>query len=198
MSAVHVLCVDSKLPHMQSLPLVIIVLCKSCMRSANLKHACLKSVCLLQTDRPVCCSAHDCMVYALPEVCNLATRLDTQKIDCREDAVRLGLFIGGFTGSYHLISGALKKWQGSLPPPQNCMAAGTAAGAATCPPASYCVLPCRNMHVCRVNQNTSRWSVQAAMPTDIIHTYDVRCSCFCTTCMRCTSPGYAARRIATT
>jgi len=168
------------------------------MRSANLKHACLMSVCLLQTDRPVCCSAHDCMVYALPEVCNLATRLDTQKIDCREDAVRLGLFIGGFTGSYHLISGALKKWQGSLPPPQNCMAAGTAAGAATCPPASYCVLPCRNMHVCRVNQNTSRWSVQAAMPTDIIHTYDVRCSCFCTTCMRCTSPGYAARRIATT
>ncbi|KAA6418414.1 MAG: hypothetical protein FRX49_11574 [Trebouxia sp. A1-2] len=46
----------------------------------------------------------------------------------REDAVRLGLFIGGFTGSYHLISGSLKKWQGSLPPAQNCMAAGTAAG----------------------------------------------------------------------
>ncbi len=49
---------------------------------------------------------------------------------CREDAVRLGLFIGGFTGSYHLISGALRKWQGSLPPAQNCMAAGTAAGIA--------------------------------------------------------------------
>ncbi|DBA88737.1 hypothetical protein WJX77_009059 [Trebouxia sp. C0004] len=46
----------------------------------------------------------------------------------REDAVRLGLFIGGFTGSYHLISGALNKWQGSLSPSQNCMAAGTAAG----------------------------------------------------------------------
>lgn len=53
---------------------------------------------------------------------------------CREDAVRLGLFIGGFTGSYHLISGALRKWQGSLPPAQNCMAAGTAAGdTPTCP-----------------------------------------------------------------
>lgn len=46
----------------------------------------------------------------------------------REDAVRLGLFVGGFTGSYHLVSGALKRWQGDLTPAQNCMAAGTAAG----------------------------------------------------------------------
>lgn len=46
----------------------------------------------------------------------------------REDAVRLGLFVGGFTGTYHLISGALKQWQGILSPAHNCMAAGTAAG----------------------------------------------------------------------
>ena len=106
--------------------------------------------------------------------------------DCREDAVRLGLFIGGFTGSYHLISGALKKWQGSLPPAQNCMAAGTAAGAVTYPPASYCFLPCSNTHVRRVNQNAIRSSVHAAMALDIIHTHDVRCSHFCNTCMCCT------------
>jgi len=97
--------------------------------------------------------------------------------------VRLGLFIGGFTGSYHLISGALKKWQGSLPPAQNCMAAGTAAGAVTYPPGSYCFLPCSNMHVCRVDQSASRSSVHAAMALDIIHTHDVNCSHFCNTCM---------------
>lgn len=43
--------------------------------------------------------------------------------------MRLGLFVGGFTGSYHLISGALHKWQGRLSPAHNCVAAGTAAGA---------------------------------------------------------------------
>ena len=42
--------------------------------------------------------------------------------------MRLGLFVGGFTGTYHLISGALKQWQGDLSPAHNCMAAGTAAG----------------------------------------------------------------------
>lgn len=46
---------------------------------------------------------------------------------CREDAVRLGFFIGGFTGSYHLLTAALNKWRGDKPA-QNCMAAGTAAG----------------------------------------------------------------------
>ncbi|KAL3149605.1 hypothetical protein ABBQ32_002374 [Trebouxia sp. C0010 RCD-2024] len=46
----------------------------------------------------------------------------------REDAVRLGLFVGGFTGSYHLISRALHRWQGHMSPAHNCMAAGTAAG----------------------------------------------------------------------
>ena len=46
---------------------------------------------------------------------------------CREDAVRLGFFIGGFTGSYHLLNAALIKWRGDAPA-QNCVAAGTAAG----------------------------------------------------------------------
>lgn len=46
---------------------------------------------------------------------------------CREDAVRLGLFIGGFTGSYNLLSALLNKIQAEKPA-QNCMAAGTAAG----------------------------------------------------------------------
>ena len=49
---------------------------------------------------------------------------------CREDAVRLGLFVGGFTGTYHLISGALRQWQANMSPAHNCMAAGTAAGQA--------------------------------------------------------------------
>ena len=107
------------------------------------------------------------MVYALPKVCSLDIRLHTKNA-CREDAVQLGLFIGGFTGSYHLISGALKKWQGSLPPAQNCMAAGTAAGAVTYSPASYCFLPCSDTHVRRVNQNAISSSVHAAMATDSI------------------------------
>lgn len=48
----------------------------------------------------------------------------------REDAVRLGFFIGGFTGSYNLLSAILNRWQPDKPA-QNCMAAGTAAGQQT-------------------------------------------------------------------
>ena len=62
-------------------------------------------------------------------------RADAQCIAllCREDAVRLGFFIGGFTGSYHLLTAALNKWQGDRPA-QNCMVAGTAAGQLTVHP----------------------------------------------------------------
>ena len=78
------------------------------------------------------------MVWAIPPVMypRLRDGLDYPQwtgeqndIYCREDAVRLGLFVGGFTGSYHLISGALHRWQGHVSPAHNCMAAGTAAGA---------------------------------------------------------------------
>ena len=60
-------------------------------------------------------------------MCEWVTRIN-RLLYCREDAVRLGLFIGGFTGSYHLIFGALNRWQGNISPAHNCMAAGTAAG----------------------------------------------------------------------
>jgi hypothetical protein len=46
----------------------------------------------------------------------------------REDAVRLGLFVGGFTGIYHLLRGYLQRWRPDKSG-ANCVAAGAAAGA---------------------------------------------------------------------
>ena len=48
---------------------------------------------------------------------------------CREDAVRLGLFIGGFTGLYSGAKDCLHRWRPSTGASAQCFAAGTIAGA---------------------------------------------------------------------
>ena len=48
---------------------------------------------------------------------------------CREDAVKLALFVGGFTGSYHLLRGGLQQWLNQSHP-QACFTAGCLAGKA--------------------------------------------------------------------
>ena len=47
----------------------------------------------------------------------------------REDAVRLGLFIGGFTGLYSGAKDCLHRWRPSTGASAQCFAAGTIAGA---------------------------------------------------------------------
>ena len=46
---------------------------------------------------------------------------------CREDAVKLALFVGGFTGSYHLLRGGLQQWVNQSHT-QACFTAGCLAG----------------------------------------------------------------------
>eukprot|EP00891_Asterochloris_glomerata_P002067 jgi/Astpho2/2067/e_gw1.00038.70.1_t len=46
---------------------------------------------------------------------------------CREDAVKLALFVGGFTGSYHLLRGGLQQWMNQSHT-QACFTAGCLAG----------------------------------------------------------------------
>ena len=47
----------------------------------------------------------------------------------REDAVRLGLFIGGFTGLYSGVKDCLHRWRPATGASARCFAAGTVAGA---------------------------------------------------------------------
>ena len=88
---------------------------------------------------------------------------------CREDAVRLGLFVGGFTGTYHLISGALKRWQGNMSPAHNCMAAGTAAGQSILRPCTTSIHTLISLLVTGMSLYTASFLAEPQSPTEGPH-----------------------------